>query len=749
MALTQLSFQRKDSHSKSGKQAKVMGKHRARHHNRSQLRRAGSSNANKHSGIALARAHSSDIPALGKQTNVILPSDSSSTFRRMVLDIQHSYESFWDHIRFKRGWAVPPFSRQESLPLLHRSATIAAAVRMHLDKINPGFKIRLTDGIAREFFWTIQYDPWSQPEEFVQRTVHSTFQDGRGYTDGLTKDVLEDMLEQLEQQLPPLSSLQKPDVQDVQVPALASQQAAQESEGSAAVASPTVVSHGPIKCGQLAERLIQNTKQIGELLEQSKGRLSGCTDGSVIFLLQEAIDSSSKILKVLSQASADAIETRQSSEVDSSEKSHEEGVKQPEEPIQTVSEEEKPESMEPDEASHESEQNHNADSNDLPVQEEKDSTGEQSSEEEDSCMMTIHKVSEQVDDLQTDVEGIHSQVDVLSASDHSSINIDELDSVQRKCERGAGVLLQALLELDSAISSSNGPNREKDREARRAEVRRIEGLIDDCEGMNKKLSALRKELKQDAEQRKARQAAELEAAKKAEHQRLSEEEARQREQRAQEEKILEEALQAAAKNSANKNTRDTEEGKLQDRVIARVRSAFSTVQVHPRQEQMDAEDSIVVQYFLPGWKQSDMDIAVHGNQIVLRGKRLPDADQVGELVERASQRLQQRQLFGLFGSQGRLQPTLRDIIAEGADEFGVFEDALRIPQGADSDDTRARFDERTGVLFVVVPKPRFVYRRPSFASNRQFGRQGHHPHGRYSLGDSMLHNHDGPFGGFW
>ena len=60
-------------------------------------------------------------------------------------------------------------------------------IRSVLDKIDPSFKMRMVDGAAREYMWSISKVPKDGAERFIRGIVHATFKDGRGYVEGLSE----------------------------------------------------------------------------------------------------------------------------------------------------------------------------------------------------------------------------------------------------------------------------------------------------------------------------------------------------------------------------------------------------------------------------------------------------------------------------------------------------------------------------------------------------------------------------------
>ena len=101
-----------------------------------------------------------------------------------------AYCSFFEHISLRKGWKTVPFTQEGLKPLFLRIAKIVVAIRTDLDQVSPGFKMRMVDGSAREYMWTVTSDPAAddkQSSEFIRAMVHETFKDASGYVEGLTK----------------------------------------------------------------------------------------------------------------------------------------------------------------------------------------------------------------------------------------------------------------------------------------------------------------------------------------------------------------------------------------------------------------------------------------------------------------------------------------------------------------------------------------------------------------------------------
>eukprot|EP01124_Arcella_intermedia_P034985 TRINITY_DN8803_c0_g3_i1.p1 TRINITY_DN8803_c0_g3~~TRINITY_DN8803_c0_g3_i1.p1 ORF type:complete len:389 (-),score=121.06 TRINITY_DN8803_c0_g3_i1:59-1225(-) len=122
-----------------------------------------------------------------------------------VYMVKDAYSAFWDNIKFKRGWEKPLFSKEEVDHLLEEAADIVVEIRNGLDQKDPSFKLRMLEGNGREFLWSVQEHPRSNPSNFVRGLIHATFQDANGYVEGLTKEAVEAHINHILQKKEPSS----------------------------------------------------------------------------------------------------------------------------------------------------------------------------------------------------------------------------------------------------------------------------------------------------------------------------------------------------------------------------------------------------------------------------------------------------------------------------------------------------------------------------------------------------------------
>ena len=121
---------------------------------------------------------------------------------RKKQELIDAYSDFWNNIKFRKGWQKPLFQRDEVLHLLDRAAEIVIRKRSLLDK-DGEFKMRMVDGAAREYLWSVTEHPIvpadkAKEDKFVHDLVHATFKDANGYVEGLTEGEIDDFIIQVE-----------------------------------------------------------------------------------------------------------------------------------------------------------------------------------------------------------------------------------------------------------------------------------------------------------------------------------------------------------------------------------------------------------------------------------------------------------------------------------------------------------------------------------------------------------------------
>lgn len=111
-------------------------------------------------------------------------------WRSAADEILAAYSDFFDHISFRKGWKTPPFSKADSKSAFATAACVVARARVEiLDVRDPGFKLRQVDGSARDWMHSPDLGQVLQkdPRQFIAGLVHATFQDAKGYVEGLAE----------------------------------------------------------------------------------------------------------------------------------------------------------------------------------------------------------------------------------------------------------------------------------------------------------------------------------------------------------------------------------------------------------------------------------------------------------------------------------------------------------------------------------------------------------------------------------
>jgi len=133
----------------------------------------------------------------------------TSEDKQKILAVKNAYSSFWDHIKFKKGWAKPCISKEEVDHLLNEAAKIVVRIRKEMDKEDPTFKLRMLEGNAREYLWTVTRHCKHNPQKFIRDIVHATFKDANGYVEGLTAEKIDQLIEKYSVKKLTVDQLQK------------------------------------------------------------------------------------------------------------------------------------------------------------------------------------------------------------------------------------------------------------------------------------------------------------------------------------------------------------------------------------------------------------------------------------------------------------------------------------------------------------------------------------------------------------
>ena len=145
-----------------------------------------------------ARSWQAAAPAAPQQQRRFSHEKLAHRQQRLAEDIYQSYLSFWDHIRFRKGWATPRFEVGDVDGLLERAADhaghILADMEHRREQSGEGAMLLQRGGDSTAFLMGVEYDPLESEganTRFVRELVHSTLCDATGYVQGLTSDVID------------------------------------------------------------------------------------------------------------------------------------------------------------------------------------------------------------------------------------------------------------------------------------------------------------------------------------------------------------------------------------------------------------------------------------------------------------------------------------------------------------------------------------------------------------------------------
>ncbi|KNH03962.1 BAG domain containing protein [Perkinsela sp. CCAP 1560/4] len=120
--------------------------------------------------------------------------DDDERKKEKIID---AYRAYWEHIRFRKGWAKPAFLYEDVRIPMDIAAEYVVQIRKILDKRSPGMKMRMIDGNAQQYLQGIT-EKDTRVETFIRDIVHSSLKDATGYVERLDKKLVDNFLAQIE-----------------------------------------------------------------------------------------------------------------------------------------------------------------------------------------------------------------------------------------------------------------------------------------------------------------------------------------------------------------------------------------------------------------------------------------------------------------------------------------------------------------------------------------------------------------------
>lgn len=643
-----------------------------------------------------------DEPARTPLKELVLePMPLTGKMKSDVKAVKEAYGTFWDNIKFRKGWEKPLFTKDEVAPLLDEAAEVVVRIRSKLDEINPGFKLRMLEGSAKEFLWQFTKDPNKHRSSFVRGLVHATLSDANGYVEGLTREIIDNALDACREYHGTANNVQDSDLIDVvrskllSLNELGANFFAKDNDSLAGNYDVVVGLRrllGQIEearetlhhLGSLRDSLIEQKKLKGPEVIEEKPALQPPSP-----LVQDADDEAMK---------ANDDENNEM-DVDSSE----------------------PESSGSD-----------LDMNPLPTL-----------RSSNSVLLKINKIENDVDLLKKDIIQLGHDIDALDVAalkNDPTSGLKSVEALNKKALIYSEELMKELLSLDEVVVS------QEQRPRRKAQVNAINALLEVVDSIRNRLKPVKEELQAAVKEEKARKAQE-EAEAKAKKEK-EEADARARAQLEAERRKAElESQKRKSPQVEEYSDEDEEEDGEEDKMEAapleeegqrgKEESIWRRLKFEPEFDVQETRDSYIIKAFVPGMSPGDISVDLeNGRDLVLEGYREPSPEEVA-IMKKKIAAIRRQDPRGLHIPRGETEQSL--LLRLGAGKFGKFRQAYQIPADANVDGIRATYER--GLLVVIIPK---IVRRTAYAPQPR-------PHQTQRMADPRAYGFPGFFndGGFF
>ena len=307
-----------------------------------------------------------------------------------------------------------------------------------------------------------------------------------------------------------------------------------------------------------------------------------------------------------------------------------------------------------------------------------------------SGVIKINTISENVKNLSTQVAEIKKNADLLDLSELTADPIQgvkTVDRMQKKCREYSEYLMRDLLALDAV------EGREDVRPIRKAQVAKVQTLMDSMDQISAKLRDILVQLQQEEGYIKyceERDAADQIRLAKEDEERQAAAEARRKEQEAKE------AREAAAVEHKKQAGVAAIEKMIYDALD------WSSVPLKPKWHVDEARNAFVITGAIPGLKTEDISIDLSGDKraLILSSFRSPTPAEFHSMFLALTRRVDPHSLVAPGGvvQRGVLQAVYR----MGAGRFGAFHEEFSLPANVQTDKITANYEDNT--LTVTIPK---------------------------------------------
>lgn len=615
-----------------------------------------------------------------------------------LINVIEAYGHFWNNIKFNKGWATPPFKREEVEDLLHQAAEYVVRIRNHLDSKDPSVKMRVRDGSAQEYFWGIDWNPVDDPRRFVVELVHATLKDAKGYVEGLSEPLVNEYIAEIDDyyaSLPhhhrrhPGRSREDESMTATDWPALVDamlQKATRSLQQIRATDKSVSKRNWVTLCGEL-ERVNRRLERMLTALNEDS-EIPNTPMTPVTPVTPVSGNAWGKRRRLLRQAHSKEQLRCESAEVEAQELDKEamqENLPSSPTSASTLHTEPAADTREPDVM---------VTDDDRAACEEQPTNAEEAQSDapsESEVQIKIGRIGEQVSSARKDVQGLLEECRELDAQRLTNGDSTYLEKLRKRCMWLSHELMENMLSLDQ-ITTADPQERSKKKE----QIVAIQDILATVDDLSEKLEAYEESLRKEKEEKERQQKEEAE---------------RQRQQLAQ---------QAQQEQHQREAQRQAREAALRARLAQIIQTVldeakWKTLRLEPKFEAIERSDAYVVKSYIPGMLKKNISVDLadgeDGSQkLVIKGCRLPSQQDIKVMVTQLQASLQRGQL-DVAKLQGLTDEQLLMLLAQG--RFGTFVKYYTLPEDVDRD--RISADYENGVLFVVLPKETAQPFAPFFA----------------------------------
>jgi HSP20 family molecular chaperone IbpA len=264
-----------------------------------------------------------------------------------------------------------------------------------------------------------------------------------------------------------------------------------------------------------------------------------------------------------------------------------------------------------------------------------------------------------------------------------------LDKLHRRVLSQNEALMRDLLLLDALDEVKD----EKVKEKRREQARAVQRVMDTLDALAANVAEVKSIAQQrveemEKERQEIEQAAAKEKAEKAE-----------KEKKEKEEKEKERILAAITKN------------------LKEILHRFNQLQFEPTFESVEEKDKYVITANIASMKSSDIELSLgRKNTLLVKGKRLPSANDIYEMVVALEER--------------GYQPTIDNLLRLANGKYGVWSESFRCPTDVNVDAIAAKYEEN--ILTIILPKIASMQRNPSQRMQEHVKSPTHHHRSLYN-----------------